>query len=550
MTAKPVILTVDDEPPVLAAIQRDLRSRYSADYRVVGAPGGEEAIETLKTLALRETPLALLLVDQRMPGTTGIDVLRESLVLHPEAKKALLTAYADTDAAISAINDVGLDHYIMKPWDPPEELLYPILDDLLDDWQAGYRPVFEGIRVLGQHWSKDAHELKAFLTRNQIPYRSVEVGDEGRANQLMIDANATMADLPLVLFPDSDPLLKPSIGDLAARVGLKTHASSPAYDLVVIGAGPSGLAAAVYGASEGLSTLILEEQAPGGQAGQSSLIENYLGFPKGISGADLARRAVTQATRFGAELLVPASVQSIERKDPFRIIHLEDGTTVTAKAVVVTSGVAYRRLPAEGLERLTGMGVYYGTSRVEAVQHQNEKVFVVGGGNSAGQASLFLTGFTDSVTIIIRSENLSATMSQYLIDAIDANPAVSIRPQTQVVAAIGEQHLERLRIRSVTTEEETEEEAGALFIFIGQSARTEWLADLVALNKRGFIITGDDLGPVKGWNVERDPLPFETSVPGIFAAGDVRQGSIQRVAGATGEGAAAVRFVHQHLASL
>jgi thioredoxin reductase (NADPH) len=549
VTAKPVILAVDDEPGVLGAVERDLRSRYATDYRIVGARSGQEALETLNTLGLKDDPVALLLVDQRMPQVTGIDVLRRSLELFPTAKKALLTAYADTEAAISAINDVGLDHYIMKPWDPPEEGLYPILDDLLDDWAAGYRPTFEAIRVIGQHWAKSSHELKAFLARNQIPYRSLDIEDESAAGVLK-QIGAQVSDLPVVLLPDGRWLLDPGLSALAEAIGLKTHASAPAYDLVVIGAGPSGLAASVYGASEGLHTLLIEEEAPGGQAGQSSRIENYLGFPKGISGADLARRAVSQATRFGVELLVPASVARIERKDPFRIIHLVDGSEVTAKAVIVTSGVAYRRLAAEGLEDLTGAGVYYGTSRVEAVEHRDQKVYVVGGGNSAGQASLFLTGFTDSVTIIIRGDDLSASMSQYLIDAIEANESIDLMPNTRVAAARGEGHLESLVLANTNTDERSEVEAGAMFIFIGQTARTEWIGDIVELDDRGFIMTGSDLGQVKAWSVQRDPLPFETSVPGIFAAGDVRHGSIKRVAGATGEGASAVRFVHQHLADL
>ena len=549
MTATPVILAVDDEPEVLAAVSRDLRARYASDYRIVGAGGGEEAIETIKSLSTRDTPLALIVADQRMPKVTGIDVLRASLESFPEAKKTLLTAYADTEAAISAINDVGLDHYIMKPWDPPEEVLYPILDDLLSDWLAGFRPGFEGIRVLGQTWSKDTHSLKTFLTSNQIPYRSVDASaEEGR--RLMADAGVGLADLPVVLFQDGPPQIKPSHAELAERVGLHTHAEAPGYDLVVIGGGPAGLAASVYGASEGLSTLLVEQEAPGGQAGQSSRIENYLGFPKGISGADLARRAATQATRLGAELLVPATVVSIARKDPFRIVELDDGTKITAKAVMVTSGVDYRRLHAEGLDDLVGAGVYYGTSRIEARVHQDEDVFVVGGGNSAGQASLFLTGFARSVTIVIRGPDLTATMSQYLIDAIDLNETVSVLAGHRVVAASGDQRLQTLTLENVESGSREEASAGAVFIFIGQSAKTDWLGDVVALDDRGFILTGSDVPPGPGWNVDRDRLPYESSVPGIFAAGDVRHGSIKRVAGATGEGATAIRFVHQHLAGL
>ncbi len=550
MASKPIILVVDDENVVLSAVQRDLRPKYGDEYRIVGAAGGQEALDVVRTLAQRDQPLALALVDQRMPDITGIDVLKETLELHPDAKRVLLTAYADTDVAISGINEVGLDFYITKPWDPPEERLYPILDDLLDDWQAGYRPIFEGIRIVGSPWSKETHELKNFLTRNQIPYRAVDLfSDTDLARELDL-AGATVADLPLVTMPDGETLFHPSNVEVASRAGLKTTATGKAYDVVVVGAGPSGLAAAVYGASEGLSTLLIEERAPGGQAGQSSRIENYLGFPKGISGADLARRAATQAERFGVELLVPASVERVERKDPFRIVHLTDGSEITARSMVITSGVSYRQLEAEGVDEFTGRGVYYGTSRVEAMLHQNEPVFVVGGGNSAGQAALFLTGFTDNVTIIIRSASLAASMSQYLISAIEVSDAVSLMTATQVASVFGSDRLERVRLRSTDNGDETDHPAGAVFIFIGQKARSEWVADLVELNQRGFIVTGGDLSAPKGWNVEREPLPFETSVPGVFAAGDVRQGSIQRVAGAVGEGSATIRNVHRHLEHL
>jgi thioredoxin reductase (NADPH) len=547
---KPVILVVDDENVVLSAVQRDLRPQYGSEYSIVGAGGGAEALEVVETLARTDQPLALALVDQRMPGVTGIDVLRSTLELHPDAKRVLLTAYADTDVAITGINEVGLDFYITKPGDPPEERLYPILDDLLDDWQAGYRPVFDGIRIVGSPWSRETHELKNFLTRNQIPYRAIDlVSDEDMARELDL-AKATVADLPLVTMPGGETLFRPSNVDVAGRMGLKTSAANEAYDLVVVGAGPSGLAAAVYGASEGLNTLLIEERAPGGQAGQSSRIENYLGFPKGISGADLARRAVTQAERFGVELLVPASVERVERKDPFRIVHLSDGSEVTTRSLIITSGVSYRQLAAEGIDEYTGRGVYYGTSRVEAMLHRDEPVFVIGGGNSAGQAALFLTGFTGRVSIVIRSDSLASTMSQYLISAIESSDAVSLIPGTQVATVSGSDRLETVRLRAIETGEENEHQAGAIFIFIGQKARTEWVAELVELNQRGFIVTGSDLSAPKGWNVDREPLPFETSVPGVFAAGDVRQGSIQRVAGAVGEGSATVRNVHRHLEDL
>ena len=545
-----MILAADDEPEVLRAVQRDLRSQYASEYRIVGAIGGQEAIDTLKELAIREAPVALILSDQRMPGVSGVDVLRASRDIYPDAKKALLTAYADTEAAISAINDVGLDHYIMKPWDPPEQKLYPILDDLLSDWHAHFRPGYEGIRVIGQEWSKPAFDLKAFLAMNQIPYRSLTLEKDDEASTLMETAGADIGDLPMVLLEEGDPLLKPTTDELASRIGLKTEASSPTYDVAIVGAGPAGLAAAVYGASEGLKTVLIEASAPGGQAAQSTLIENYLGFPKGISGADLARRAYSQATRLGAEILVPTTVESVERKDPYKIIKFTNGESITAKAMIVTSGVEYRRLSAPGLDDFAGAGVYYGTSNIEASYHRDQPMFVIGGGNSAGQAALFLTRFTDSVTIVIRRSDLSETMSQYLIDNLAVNDSVTVRPNSRLGEAKGDTHLRAVVLENVDTSDAEELDAGAVFIFVGQRAHTDWLGDLVELDEHGFVMSGPDLGPLKGWNVARDPLPLETSTPGVFVAGDVRHGSIRRVAGATGEGSTAIRFVHQHLSSL
>jgi thioredoxin reductase (NADPH) len=548
---KPSILVVDDENEVVNAVVRDLRSRYGSEYRLLSATSGAEAIATINDLALRGDPLALILTDQRMPQITGLDVLRASIEPFPTTQKALLTAYADSDVAIDAINEISLDNYIMKPWDPPEERLYPVIDDLLDDWQAGFRPVFSGLRVVSQAWSRQAHELKAFLAMNRVPYRALVTDSDPEAEVLMSTAGVALADLPLVVLEDGDFLVNPSPSSLAEKIGLRTHAANPAYDVVIVGGGPAGLAAAVYGASEGLQTLLIESSAPGGQAGQSNLIENYLGFPKGISGGDLARRAQTQAARFGAEILVPASVTSVERQDPFRVIQLADGSQVTAKSMVIASGVSYRKLEAEGLDDLIGAGVYYGTSRIEAENHRDQPMYVVGGGNSAGQAALFLTRFTDSVSIVIRSGDLSATMSQYLIDNLEANPSVHVLPNSRVVRAVGSDHLEQLELEDVETGETRTVPAGALFVFIGQKAHTDWLSDLVQIDDKGFVLSGTDLvQPLKGWNVDRDPLPLETSVPGVFVAGDVRHGSIRRVAGATGEGSTAIRFVHQHLADL
>lgn len=547
---RPAILAVDDEPEVLRAVQRDLRPRYGNDYAILGATGGQEAIDAVEELALRGTPLALVLADQRMPGVTGIDVLRSTLAPFPNAKKILLTAYADTEAAISAINDVGLDQYIMKPWDPPDVKLFPVIDDLLEDWHSDYRPTFSGIRVISQEWSRPAFDLKSFLAMNQVPYQSLTLDKDDEANRLMELAGVGLDSLPLVLFPEGEPLTNPTTDNVADRVGLKSHASEPAYDVVIVGAGPAGLSAAVYGASEGLKTLLIEANAPGGQAGQSTLIENYLGFPKGISGADLSRRAHSQATRLGAEILVPATVTKIERKDPFKIVHLADGSSITAKAMIVTSGVEYRKLEAPGLDELRGAGVYYGTSNIEASYHRDQPMFVIGGGNSAGQAALFLTRFTDSVSVVIRGADLSQTMSRYLIDNLAANEAVTVLPSRQVVEAHGDSHLKSIVLKEVESGEVEKLEAGALFIFIGQKAHSGWISDIVQLDERGFVLSGSDLGPLKDWNAARDPFPLETSVPGIFVAGDVRHDSIRRVAGATGEGSTAIRFVHQHLASL
>ncbi|HLF42289.1 MAG TPA: FAD-dependent oxidoreductase [Acidimicrobiia bacterium] len=548
---KPVILTVDDDPEVLRAVQRDLRRHYGEEFRVVAADSGAEALEALRDLNLRNEPVALLLVDQRMPEMTGVQFLAQTLERLPDTKRALLTAYADTEAAISAINEVSLDHYIMKPWDPPEEKLYPVLDDLLEDWWDHFTPRFEGISVIGHRWGRATHEVRAFLARNQIPYRSLDLGTDEEAESLLSDIGGDSTLLPVVLMPDGTVLVQPTTADVANRIGLKTHPTEKSYDLVIVGAGPAGLAAAVYGASEGLATLLVESDAPGGQAGQSSRIENYLGFPKGLSGSDLSRRAVTQATRFGAEILTPAEVVSVTRNDPFRTVGLRDGTEVSTKALLITTGVSYTKLDSPGIEDLTGAGVYYGTSRIEGVAHRGEPMFIIGAGNSAGQAAMFLSRFGSSVTLLVRGESLQEFMSQYLIDAISAEDNLFVRYRAQLVEARGDTHLEELVLKDRDTDETEVVPAGALFIFIGQSARTDWLGDDVDRDERGFILSGAECGPhPKGWNLQRSPLPFETSVPGIFVAGDVRHGSVKRVASSTGEGAMAVRFIHEHLADL
>lgn len=547
---RPSILAVDDEPEVLNAVMRDLRARYGREYRILGAGSGEEAIETIHELLRRGEPLAMVVADQRMPKVTGLDVLRVARDLTEKTRKVLLTAYADTDVAIDAINEIGLDQYILKPWDPPGEKLYPAIDEHLYDWQVEYRPNPAGLRVVSQPWSRQAHDLKAFLAMNRVPYRSLLLNEDKEAETLFLDSAAKLTDLPLVAFEDGEILTNPTQAQVAAKIGLSTQATKPAYDVAIVGAGPAGLAAAVYGASEGLHTVLIESSAPGGQAGQSSLIENYLGFPSGISGAQLAQRATDQARKFGTEILVPTEVASVERKDPFLVLHLADESEITTKALVVATGVSYRRLEAKGLDDFIGAGVYYGTSRIEAESHRGRPMHVVGGGNSAGQAALFLTRFSDDVKIVIRSPDLTATMSAYLIANIDANEAVSVLPRTKLVEARGDDHLESIVLQNLETDETYEEESGAVFIFIGQRAHTDWLGDLVKKDDKGFVLAGGDLGPVKGWNADRDPLPLETSVPGIFVAGDVRHGSIRRVAGATGEGATAIRFVHQHLENL
>lgn len=546
--AKPTILVVDDEPQVMNAVRRDLLAKYSDDYRVLGAISGEEALEILNDLALKEEPVALMLVDQRMPRITGVDLLKRSHDLFPDAMRALLTAYADTDAAINAINEVHLDYYIMKPWDPPDERLYPIVDDLLDEWAAAYRPRFSGVRVIGQRWSHEMYGLKTFLASNRIPYRSLDIESDNEARALLEGAGKTIDDLPVALLTDGTVLAQPTLAQLATSLGLHTAAEEEAYDLVIVGGGPSGLAAAVYGSSEGLRTLLVEQAAPGGQAGQSSLIENYLGFPRGLSGRELARRAEAQAKRFGTEILVPASVDRVTRKDPVHVVHLSNGSEVTTKALLISSGVSYRTLDRPGLEELSGAGVYYGTSQFEATQHAGEPMYIVGAGNSAGQGALFVAGFTDSVTMLIRGDDLTASMSQYLIDLIEANARITVRPRTEVLEARGEKRLESLLLDADGSEEEVK--ASAVFIFIGQAPRTEWIADLVETDERGFILTGSDITSLQGWTADRDPLPMETSVPGIFAAGDVRHGSTKRVATSTGEGATAVSFIHRHLANL
>jgi thioredoxin reductase (NADPH) len=549
-TSRPVLLAVDDEPSVARAVERDLRRRYGRDYRVLRAGSGEEALATLREAKLRGTPIALLLVDQRMPGMSGVELLEAALEIAPDAKRALLTAYADTQAAIDAINRVSLDHYLLKPWDPPEEQLYPVVDDLLDAWRAEAPPAADRIQLVGHRWSRESHDARDFLARNQVPFQWLDVEREDEARRLLAAAEGDGV-LPLVLFPDGGSLHGPTITELAERTGVLRRAERPFYDLVIVGGGPAGLAAAVYGASEGLQTALVERDAPGGQAGQSSRIENYLGFPVGLSGGDLARRATTQAQRFGAELLTVQQVTRIEQRGPSKVVHLAGGEELGAAAVIVATGVDYRLLDAPGVEQLTGRGVYYGGSRTEGVSCRDEHVVVVGGANSAGQAAIYFANYAQHVTILYRGDSLAKSMSRYLIDTIQDTPNITVRTDAEVAAAHGDEQLERIIVRDTAGGSEQEMELAAMFVFIGARPQTEWLPDDVARDKRGFVLAGselllEDVRP--RWRLERNPYLLETTMPGLFVAGDVRSQSMKRVASAVGEGSMAVSFVHEYLA--
>jgi thioredoxin reductase (NADPH) len=553
--ANPVIFVVDDEPAVLAAVERELRARYGSEHTIVAAGSGEEALDVLRRLALRETPVALIVADQRMPRMTGIQVLAAAMELAPDAKRVLLTAYADTDVAIKAINEIRLDQYLQKPWDPPEERLFPVLDDLLADWRGTYRPPFEGIRLVGHRWSARAHELKDYLSRNLVPYRWVDVEADPEAGRLATAAGVDPGRDPLLVFPDGSHLLAPSNADVAEKIGLRTRAGLRSYDLVIVGGGPAGLAAAVYGASEGLRTLLVEREAPGGQAGTTSRIENYLGFPAGLSGADLTRRAVAQATRLGAELLNTREATRLRVEDRYRLVELDDGSEVACESVIIATGVQYRKLDVEGLDPLVGIGVFYGAAITEALACRGQRVAVVGGGNSAGQAAVYLSQFASSVTLLVRGGKIEAGMSAYLVEQLRERPNVEIRLNSGVVAVRGTDSLEALTVEDSAAGTRAEEAMDALFLFIGALPRTDWLEGIVERDRAGFLVTGSLLarasdGRVAGWPLPREPFLLETNVPGIFAAGDVRSRSIKRIASGVGEGAMAVQFVHQHLAGL
>jgi thioredoxin reductase (NADPH) len=555
--AKPILLSVDDDSDVLRAIERDLRSQYGAEYRVIGSDSPEGALDLLKQLKVRNDSVALLLADQRMPRMDGVEFLQRAMDIFPDAKRALLTAYADTNAAISAINQAGINYFFLKPWDPPSEHLYPQLDDLLDDWQASFRPTFQGIRVLGTRWSPRSYELRDFLARNHVPYQWIDVElsvNDPETKRLLEALGPEASNLPVVLFPDGTKLLESVPADVAQKVGLRTRAQTSFYDLAIVGGGPAGLAAAVYGASEGLHTVIIEREAPGGQAGMSSRIENYLGFPTGLSGGDLARRAVVQAQRFGVEILAPQEAVGIRTEASYRIIKMADGNEISCHALMIATGVQWRRLEAPGVDRLQGAGIYYGGGATEALSCQGEIVYVVGGANSAGQAAMNFAKYAERVVILVRGESLSSTMSQYLIEQVQRTPNIQLWTHASVAEVHGDTRLEEISVLCSDTNKIERVPASSMFIFIGALPRTDWLVDVVERDERGFLLTGPDLmrdgQRPKGWALDRDPFLLETNVPGIFAVGDVRHGSIKRVASGVGEGSVAVQFIHQYLSKV
>lgn len=555
--AKPILLTVDDDTDVLRAIERDLRTQYGAIYRVLSSDSPEGALDLLKGLKVRNDGVALLLADQRMPHMDGVGFLQEARKIFPGAKRALLTAYADTSAAISAINQANLDYFFMKPWDPPTEHLYPQLNELLDDWQASYRPAFQGIRVLGTRWSPKSYELRDFLARSHVPYQWIDVefsSNDPETKRLLEALGPDASELPVVLFADGTKLLNSAPAEVAQKVGLQTHAETTFYDLAIVGGGPAGLAAAVYGASEGLHTVMVEREAPGGQAGMSSRIENYLGFPAGLSGGDLARRAVAQARRFGVEILAPQEAVGVRIEGPYRIIKLADGSEISCHALMIATGVQWRTLDAPGIGRLQGAGVYYGGGATEALSCKGEMVYIVGGANSAGQAAMNFSKYAERVVILVRGDSLSSTMSQYLIDQIKETPNIQLWTHASVAEVHGETRLEEISVLCSDTNKVERVPASSMFIFIGALPRTDWLAGTVERDERGFICTGPDLmhgtEKPKGWALDRDPFLLETNVPGIFAVGDVRHGSVKRVASGVGEGSVAVQFIHQYLSKV
>jgi len=548
---KPIIMAIDDEPHVLNAVARDLQAQYQKDYRIMKASSGNEAIDAVKELKRRNDAIALFLVDQRMPGMSGIEFLAETVKLYPETKKVLLTAYADTDVAITSINSINLDYYLMKPWDPPEENLYPVLDDLLTDWMSTVPIPYGGIRVVGTLWSAKSYYVKDFLARSQVPYQWLDMEKSKEARDLLELDSGKDFRLPTLFFPDGSVLVDPDLSTLANKVGMTTLPQKPFYDLIIIGAGPAGLTAAVYAASEGLKTIVIEREAAGGQAGTSARIENYLGFPNGISGADLTRRAITQAKRLGAEILTTQEVSSLRIEGPYRYVCLKDGTELSCKALLISTGVAVRRLNMAGIDKLTGVSVYYGAATSEAVYYQGKKVYVIGGANSAGQGAMFLSRFASEVVLVYRGKSLRKSMSTYLIDQIRQTENITTLANTELTAVEGAKKLETITLKNNKSGEYISERADAVFIFIGAAPSTEIAGDLIQKDDSQFIYTGPDLIPdgnrPKNWTLARDPFFLETNVPGIFAAGDVRHGAVRRVASAVGQGAVAVSLIHKYL---
>jgi thioredoxin reductase (NADPH) len=552
--ALPIIFSIDDDVQVLRAISRDLKNQYRQDYRILSTAFVHEALDSLVELKNKGETVALFLSDQRMPEMDGVSFLEKAMEFFPDAKRVLLTAYSDTDAAIKAINEVSLDYYLMKPWDPPEEKLFPVITDLLDEWQSTFKPLFKGIKVIGYQFSPKSHAIKEFLAGNLVPYLWMDIEKSNEAQQLIQVNGISNIDLPVVFFKEGDYLKAPSLKDIAGKVGLNLTLKNDMYDVVIIGAGPAGLAAAVYGASEGLKTLLVERHSPGGQAGTSSRIENYLGFPSGLSGSELTRRAITQATRFGTEFLSPHDVKALHEKDGYKKIILDTGAEINTRTIVITTGVDYRKLETTGIETFTGAGVYYGAAATEAASCKDKEVYVVGGGNSAGQAAMYLSKFAKNVYILIRKEDLTSTMSAYLIEQISNVKNIHVLAKTEIKQALGDERLKELVLENVDTKAAEVKTADALYIFIGAKPYTDWIGNNIIRNDKGFIETGREIKSYDGfdkiWKLNRDPYLLETSMPGIFAAGDVRAGAMNRVASAVGEGSMAISFVHKFLAEV
>jgi thioredoxin reductase (NADPH) len=552
MAKKPFILALDDDPAVLRAVERDLKSKFAADYRVLATDAPHKALDALRQLTARGDRVALFLVDQRMPQISGTEFLMQAVTLQPEARRVLLTAYADSNAAIEAINKVKLNHYLMKPWEPPEQNLYPVISDLLEDWNASSREMFEGVHVIGTRWSPSTHELKDFLAKSQIPYRWTEPGATADP-RIQAALGDSPANLPVLIFPDGSVLERPTLPEVAVKLGLTSAPARDFYDVIIVGAGPAGLACALYCSTEGLRTILVEREAAGGQAGLSSRIENYLGFPAGLSGSDLARRGVSQVKRFGTELLAPVQAESLSIRGEYRVVKLSSGQELVGHSVVIASGVQWRRLEIPGMDRLIGAGVYYGAAITEALSCANEDVYIVGGANSAGQAAVYFSQYARSVTMLVRGDSLSRTMSHYLSERVQTIPNIKVEPHTEVVALQGEDRLTGLTIRRHDTKSEEHREATALFIFIGAEPRTDWLEGTLCRDAKGFLLTGANLlqdgKRPPGWTLDRDPGLLESNIPGVFAVGDVRHGAVRRVANSVGEGSIVLYFVHQYLAN-